>query len=141
MTPTPTRRAALPSLSELSVQLIDDDPFTLELVGVMLRKMGVTRISMASDGERGTASIGKGWGAPDVVICDLNMPVRDGFQVMESLAACGFSGAVILLSGMDARTLHSAALMGRFHHLNVLGVMHKPVSKPDLAALLAKVHA
>ncbi len=129
-----------PRLADLNVLLVDDDPFMLELLGSMLRKLGVSRIGVAADGDRGAAAIAAGRGL-DLVVCDINMPGKDGFQVMEAMAAAEFRGAVILLSGMDQRTLRSASLMGRFHHLNVLGVMHKPLSKSDLVAMLAQVHA
>ncbi|NHZ42873.1 MULTISPECIES: response regulator [Massilia] len=134
-TSTPTTLAAL------HVLLVDDDPFMLELLGSMLNKLGVTRVSQAADGERGVAALASGRGMPDVVICDIHMPGKDGFQVMEAMAAGGYKGAVVLLSGMDARTLNSAALMARFHHLNVLGVMTKPVSRAALADLLARVRS
>ena len=134
-TSTPTTLAAL------HVLLFDDDPFMLELLGSMLNKLGVTRVSQAADGERGVAALASGRGMPDVVICDIHMPGKDGFQVMEAMAAGGYKGAVVLLSGMDARTLNSAALMARFHHLNVLGVMTKPVSRAALADLLARVRS
>ena len=127
------------SFSRLGVLLIDDDPFTHELLGSMLRQLGVTRIASAADGERGLAALRDGYGQPDVIICDINMPGKDGFEVMEAMAARHFEGAVILLSGMPERVLNSAALMGRFHHLNVLGVVNKPVSKAALSGLLAKV--
>ncbi|MDM5177576.1 response regulator [Massilia sp. DJPM01] len=136
-TSTPTKLSS--PLASLRVLLVDDDPFMLDLLGSMLDKLGLTRVSRASDGERGVAAIGGRHGVPDVVICDIHMPGKDGFQVMEAMAASGYKGAVVLLSGMDARTLNSAALMARFHHLNVLGVMTKPVSKAALAELLAKV--
>ena len=125
------------AVSATSVLLIDDDPFMLELLANMLRSMGVTRITLAPDGDRGAASFANG--TPDLVICDLNMPGRDGFQVMEVLAAAGYKGAVILLSGMDERTLRSASLMGRFHHLRVLGAVSKPISRSNLASLIARV--
>ncbi|RSZ60241.1 response regulator [Massilia atriviolacea] len=126
------------TLASLHVLLVDDDPFMLELLGSMLNKMGVTRVSQATDGERGVAAMGAGRSMPDVVICDIHMPGKDGFQVMEAMAASGYKGAVVLLSGMDARTLNSATLMARFHHLNVLGVMSKPVSKAALSDLLSR---
>ena len=138
---TPASIPASTSLSSLSVLLIDDDPFMHELLSSMLRKLGITRIAIAADGERGMAAIGSAAGAPDVIVCDLNMPGKDGFEVMEALAARHFGGSVILLSGMPERVLNSAALMGRFHHLNVLGVVTKPVSKAALAGLLGQVKA
>ncbi|MDQ1812190.1 response regulator [Massilia sp. CCM 9210] len=139
MTATSTPTKLSPPLASLHVLLVDDDPFMLELLGSMLDKLGVGRVSQATDGERGVAAIGGARGMPDVVICDIHMPGKDGFQVMEAMAASGYKGAVVLLSGMDARTLNSAALMARFHHLHVLGVMTKPVSKAALSDLLAKV--
>lgn len=127
------------SFSRLSVLLIDDDPFTHELLGSMLRQLGVTRIANAADGERGLATLRDGRAQPDVIVCDINMPGKDGFEVMEAMAAQHFQGSVILLSGMPERVLNSAALMARFHHLNVLGVVNKPVSKAALSGLLGKV--
>lgn len=125
-------------LAGLRVLIVDDDPFTHELLASMLRQLGVTRIALAADGERGVAALSDARGAPDVIICDLNMPGKDGFQVMEALAASTFKGGVILLSGMEQRVLNSAALMGRFHQLKILGVAQKPVSKAALGALLDK---
>lgn len=125
--------------ASLNVLLVDDDPFMHELLRGMLRALGVNRVAVASDGHAGMAALADGPSTPDVIICDIHMPGQDGFQVMESLAQRRYQGAVILLSGMDARTLNSAALMGRFHHLNVLGVVAKPVSRPALATLLARV--
>lgn len=133
---TPTTDLATPTAS-LNVLLVDDDPFTHELLGSMLRSLGVTRVSSASDGTRGVAAL-KG-SAPDLVVCDLHMPGMDGFQVMEAMAAEGYRGAVILLSGMEERVLNSAALMGRLHHLKLLGVVHKPVSRQALSDLLGQV--
>lgn len=124
------------SLAALTVLLIDDEAFMHELLAAMLRQIGVTRITTAHDGEQGIAALATAAVAPDIIICDLNMPGKDGFQVMEALAASRFQGGVILLSGLEQRMLNSAALMGRFHHLRVLGVVAKPVSKAALTKLL-----
>lgn len=125
------------SLSQLHVLVIDDDSFMIELLAKMLGTLGVGRVSSAGDGERGLACLG-GLRAPDVVICDLHMPGKDGFEVMEAISAAGYGGGVILLSGMSSRVLNSAALMGKFHHLNLLGVLQKPASKQALADALHK---
>lgn len=123
--------------ADLHVLLVDDDSFTQDLLASMLRKLGVVQISSAADGESGSAAL-RGGALPDLVICDLNMPGKDGFQLMEAMAASGYRGAVVLLSGMQPRVLNSAAVMGRFHQLNVLDVVAKPVARAVLADLLGR---
>ncbi len=125
-------------LSALHVLLVDDDSFMLELLDTMVRKLGVSRVGQAADGQRALAAFDGGKVPPDLIICDINMPGKDGFQVMEEIGAKGYKGSVVLLSGMTSRVLNSAALMGRFHHLNVLGVLQKPVSREALGDLLSR---
>lgn len=132
-----TSPGAPTGLASLHVLLVDDDPFMHELVGTMLRQMGVARVAVAADGERAVAAIADGRIQPDVIICDIAMPGKDGFQVMESMAERGFKGGLVLLSGMEARVLNSAALMGRFHNLNILGVVSKPIDRAALKVLLS----
>lgn len=124
----------------MHVLLVDDDDFMLELIADMLRDLGVENIITAADGKKGFAAFKSAKCAPDIVICDLNMPNTDGFQLMELLSkesnGCGF----ILVSGLEERFVNSATLMAKFHHLNILGALHKPVEKEALAALLSKWH-
>ena len=113
--------------------LVDDDPFMQTVISDLLRELGVAQISCASSGSSGIAAYDRAAQRPDLVLCDLNMPGGDGFQFMEQLAARGFGGGVVLVSGMDARTLHSASLMARFHRLNILATLTKPVDERALA--------
>jgi CheY-like chemotaxis protein len=124
-------------LCSLKVLLVDDDSFMLDLVADLLDQMGITSVTAAHDGQRG-ATLGCAL-RPDLLICDIDMPGKDGFQVLESLAEGRFKGAVLMLSGMEARVLNSAALMGRFHHLNLLGVLAKPPTRASLSSALARL--
>jgi CheY-like chemotaxis protein len=119
--------------------LIDDDKFMLTVLGGMLRDLGVGAISTASNGTAGIAALERMAIAPDLVLCDLNMTGADGFQFMKQLGKCNFGGGVILVSGMDARTLNSASLMARFHRLRFLGTLTKPVDEKALRAVLSKL--
>ena len=125
--PQPPRRALL----------VDDDAFMLVVLGDLLREQGVTQVVTAADGNAGIAAYDRSVPPPDLVVCDLNMPGQDGFQFMEQLGQRGYAGAILLVSGMPARTLNSAALMARFHRLNILATLVKPV---DAAALRAALH-
>jgi CheY-like chemotaxis protein len=119
--------------------LVDDDKFMLVVVGDMLRDMGISAITTAAGGTDGLAALRRMAMPPEVILCDLNMPQGDGFQFMEELSASGFGGGVILMSGLDSRVLKSAALMARFHRLNILDTLSKPVDAAALGAALAKL--
>lgn len=119
--------------------LIDDDKFMLVVLRDMLRELGVVGITTAADGASGIAAFDRLLPPPELVVCDLNMPGSDGFQFMEHLGARGYRGGVILVSGMDARTMGSASLMAKFHRLNILATLNKPVDEATLGMALAKL--
>jgi CheY-like chemotaxis protein len=111
----------------------------LELIGDMLRELGVKEVDTATDGTQALAALDRTETQPDLILCDLHMPGQDGFQLMASLAERGYAGGVVLISGQEARTLKSASLMGQFHELNLLATLEKPVDKRSLASALAKL--
>ena len=127
------------SVTALRALLVDDDKFMLSVVSDLLRELGVIHIATAANGVAAIQAFDQSPSKPDVVLCDLNMPVSDGFQLMEQLGAKGFTGGVILLSGMDDRTLKSASLMAQFHRLQFLDTLKKPIDKMALRAALAKL--
>ncbi len=132
--PGATRRSAAKAAP--SVLLVDDDAFTLAIVEHLLRDLGVTRISAASGGQAALAALRGQAVPPELILCDLNMPGGDGFEFMGGLAATGYAGHVALISGMDTRTMNSAALMAQFHRLRVVGTLSKPIHAHSLAAVL-----
>jgi CheY-like chemotaxis protein len=117
--------------------LVDDDKFMRTVLGDMLRDLGATNVTLAENGIAALAAYERLVPPPDLVVCDLNMPGSDGFQFMEALAAKGYKGGIVLVSGMGARTMSSASLMGRFHRLNILATLAKPVTEATLGQALA----
>jgi len=128
-----------PRIQARRALLVDDDKFMLEVLGDMLRDRGVGSVSTALNGVAGLEAYERMNPPPDLVVCDLNMPANDGFQFMEKLGALGFAGGVLLVSGMDDRVRNSAALMGKFHRLKLLGTLAKPVDEAALSAALANL--
>jgi CheY-like chemotaxis protein len=121
------------------VLLVDDDLFMLGVLEDQLRDLGVRGITKAMGGVSALAALDAMACPPELVMCDLNMPDGDGFQFMEQLGVRGFRGAIVLMSGMNMRTMHSATLMARFHRLKIAGSLGKPVSASALAAVLANL--
>ena len=66
------------------IVLIEDNGTNLDLMSFLLRSFGHKTIE-ASSGEEGLALILRE--APDLVLCDLDLPGIDGFQVIQRLRA------------------------------------------------------
>ncbi|MEA2337866.1 MAG: hypothetical protein QOE82_1873, partial [Thermoanaerobaculia bacterium] len=72
----------LPRLSGIRVLVIDDQPFTRDVVTAMLRRADaeVQAVASAHDGIAAVKAL-----SPDVIICDLAMPEQDGFEFLRAV--------------------------------------------------------
>lgn len=125
--------------SALRVMMVDDEPFHFDFITTTLRKMGIDNVSHAQDGAHGLAMFLAEEVKPDILICDLEMPNMDGVEFLRNVAAHGFNGGVILLSGADASVLKTVGQLTRAHGINLLGAFEKPVSGSALAAAIARL--
>lgn len=64
------------------ILIIEDNPANMELMVYLLRSFGYT-VLQAGDGEQGTAAAGRE--LPDLVVCDIHLPKRDGYAVLAAL--------------------------------------------------------
>jgi DNA-binding response OmpR family regulator len=65
-----------------TVLVIEDDPAIAELIGLYLRKDGITTVT-ADTGEKGLAAFDDV--GPDLVVLDINLPGMDGYEVLQAL--------------------------------------------------------
>jgi CheY-like chemotaxis protein len=65
-------------LRGLSVLVVEDDRAHRELAQDMLTALGA-RVTVATNGEEALARLIAG-GCPDLILCDLRMPLMDGFE-------------------------------------------------------------
>jgi DNA-binding response OmpR family regulator len=73
---------------------------------------------------------------PGMVALDLGMPGMDGVELLRFLAAQGYEGPVLIISGFDRRVLESAVRLGEALGLTMVGPLEKPVRLEALEALL-----
>lgn len=117
--------------------VLDDDLELGELIGELGRRAGfdaaVTHDAAAFNEELGRA-------APDLIVLDLQMPDTDGVEILRDLAAGGVSAGILLVSGMDNRTIAGAEHFGRNAGLNLVGSLQKPFTPETMLARLSSAH-
>lgn len=121
----------------MRVLLVDDDAFSLTLLSRQLESIGVEDIVMHDQAKNALALLTDKTERIDLVFCDLQMPVMDGVEFVRYLARIGYAGELVLVSGEDARILHTVENLARSHRLNVLGILHKPASQDQIKGLLS----
>ncbi|OYY95777.1 MAG: hypothetical protein B7Y41_00320 [Hydrogenophilales bacterium 28-61-23] len=121
-----------------NILLVDDEAFQLQLLSQQLAILGLDRIDACTSGEQALARLEAQSAGEQLIFLDLNMPGMDGVEFIRRLVARAYTGALILVSGEDARILETAVRLARAHRLNVLGHMNKPVQPERLEALLER---
>ncbi len=126
--PLSDRRTDSSGLEGRHVLVVEDDPAIALGLRINLEAEGY-RVTLADDGERGLAVIRSE--RPDLVVLDVMLPRKNGFEVMHELRAEGISVPIIVLS---ARTGEMDKVTGL--ELGAEDYVAKPFS---LAELLARV--
>jgi DNA-binding response OmpR family regulator len=80
------------------ILVVDDEPHIVDVVSAYLVREGHV-VSTASDGEAALARARAD--APDLIVLDVMLPLRSGFDVLRELRAAGSPAAVILLTARD----------------------------------------
>ena len=76
---------------------------------------------------------------PDVVLMDLVLPGSDGVELLNGLADQNSQVSVLLMSGMDGRTLEAAERLGIERGLCMCGGLEKPFTPQVLRESLLRV--
>lgn len=80
------------------ILVVDDEPHIVEVVSAYLGREG-HEVATAADGERALELAAVQ--LPDLVVLDVMLPRRSGFEVLRELRARGSAAAVILLTARD----------------------------------------
>ena len=72
-------------LESLHVLVVDDDSFLRDICSTLLRELGVRSVTEAADGSDALRLVRSSIAAYDVILCDIDMPVMDGFEFLKQL--------------------------------------------------------
>ena len=73
------------------ILLIEDNPGDVELIQeALLTGKVLNHVSLATDGEEASAFLNRGGGyetapRPDLILLDLNIPKKDGFEILKEI--------------------------------------------------------
>lgn len=126
-------------ISELNLLVVEDDDFQRQTAINMLRSLGATSISGASNGKQALGIIREeNSRVVDVVLCDLNMPEMDGMEFLRHLSHANHNVAIIINSALDGKLLASVGKMAEMFGIKLLGAIEKPLMLATLRELLLK---
>ena len=114
----------------LPVLICDDSALARKAIARSLPKDWDISISFAENGELGIQAIKAG--KADILFLDLNMPVMDGYQVLETISKEDLPSLVIVISGDIQPEAHK-----RVKALGALDFIKKPIDQNTLTSLLA----
>lgn len=115
---------------------LDDESEIAEVVGALAKQAGFDAFPTTSPGPFHEAVR---LHDPDVIVLDLQMPELDGIEVLRGLADQNVRAGVILVTGVDRRTLDAAEYYAASKGLNILGTMQKPFIPEELLETLTAV--
>lgn len=127
-----------PVMTPLCALLLDDDPFISELVAEMLAEFGMQEIYLESDPHHAITTLMAH--QPELLICDLAIPDMDGIEFLKTISQKGYTGGVIVLSGLTLPILKAAHNLALANGLRVLGTFAKPLQRSDLKAAIGQLH-
>jgi EAL domain-containing protein (putative c-di-GMP-specific phosphodiesterase class I)/AmiR/NasT family two-component response regulator len=122
--------------AELTAMLIDDSRTIREMLAAMLVNQGVGRVLQAEDGVSAFQVLEASERPVDLLFCDLAMPGVDGVETLRGLATRHIEAGVVLLSGLDPKLMATVADMAEQLGLRMLGVLRKPFSEAQIAAMI-----
>jgi EAL domain-containing protein (putative c-di-GMP-specific phosphodiesterase class I) len=113
--------------------VFDDEVVIADLIGEIAQHEG-----FAVEVTTGRAAFERALArAPDVIVVDLQMPDLDGVETLRLLAQRDVRSGIVLVSGVDERTLASAERFGIDQGLSMIGTLAKPFVPDELNELLA----
>jgi EAL domain-containing protein (putative c-di-GMP-specific phosphodiesterase class I) len=77
--------------------------------------------------------------SPTVILLDLQMPGRDGIELLRELSTLDRHPKVLIASGLDSRVLTTASELGISMGVDVAGAFCKPIALDELEVLLVRL--
>lgn len=125
-------------MQKIRFLVVEDQPFQRWEMGKLLEELGAQYVFMAEDGRAALTVIQDLTEPVDIIITDLNMPGMDGMEFIRHLGELDSSSSIILVSALEPPLIASVGTMVKMYHVNLLGMLEKPLTAKKLAAVIER---
>lgn len=123
-------------VNENRLMVMDDDSEVGAFFGQVGEDLGFEVKVISDPSEFGATVLAF---SPTVLLLDLQMPNRDGIELLRELSSLERHPKVLIASGLDSRVLTSAAELGVSMGVDVAGSFCKPIPLDELEVLLTRL--
>jgi EAL domain-containing protein (putative c-di-GMP-specific phosphodiesterase class I) len=123
-------------MNENRLLVMDDDPDVGSFFGQVGEDLGFEVKVLNDPLEFAQTVVGF---SPTVVLLDLQMPGRDGIELLRELASLDRHPKVLIASGLDSRVLTTASELGISMGVEIAGSFCKPIALDELEVLLVRL--
>ena len=118
------------------VLIIDDEPGITRVIEFAARELGFESLAINDTArfESALAAL-----RPTIIFLDIAMPGRDGMELIGHLAAGGYPGKIVVMSGSDPRYIQMSSTIAKTRGLWVAGTLAKPFRKQTVQDLLVSL--
>lgn len=123
---------------EARLLIVEDEAAIAGIVAEAAAACGYETRTVANPGEVGGALAEF---APTHITLDLQMPGRDGIEVLGQLAQDECRARIVIVSGFDGKVIETARRIGAEKGLDIAATLHKPLRVAEMQNLLARLRA
>lgn len=115
----------------MKLMIVDDEPYILEGLSKMIKSASTccSQIEEAVDALEALNKMSQF--RPDIVITDLNMPEKDGIELIEEAREAGYCDCFVVLTGYEDFEYARKAI-----HAGVVEYLLKPINQEEIITLL-----
>lgn len=122
------------TFEQSKILIVEDQDDTRDMMVDMLRHIGIERVSAVADGAHAIRYINRALGHLDLVVCDWNLPKKNGSDVLKELRLLRPDLPFLMVTGRrDMDSVFEAQKLG------VSGYLSKPFSAKDFEQKLRKL--
>jgi DNA-binding NarL/FixJ family response regulator len=111
------------SIDPVSLLIVDDSPYVLKSLRMVLRTISGLEVSTASDGAQAVREVTKS--PPDLVLMDVQMPHMNGFEATRRVKHRAPDTKVVMMSVHDHEAVRKASRASGADHFVTKDALHK----------------